>query len=573
MIIFKSLEYKNFRSAGNEITRIDFLKSPSTLIIGKNGSAKSTIIWALYFCLYGKTYDSSVNKPQLLNRLTNKNLTTEVEFSIGQKEYRVIRGIKPNIFEIYENGNLIPQPSDIKDYQNLLEKDILRKDSKSFLQIEILGKTDYKPFMKLPAGDRRKFVEDLLDIQVFSTMNVILKDKIDKAKLALSSIEKNISIVDVKIEAELKNINNIKENNDNIIEGKRKQIDDTNRLIESIDSDYKKLNSQLIELKGSLDQYKDLNTNISNLNTYKTKFNLKKQAMDKEVKFFEENDNCPTCKQTISTEFKTTIVDFNKSKNKEYDEALDKIKVKLDGYLKNLEDFNTINNSINEINNKIYGLSNDKRNKLEYIKSLNNEINSINNSTIQSSVNNSDIEELRKELENLKNEKYYKLDDINIMNTASLLLKDSGIKTNIIRQYIPIINQSINKYLECLDLYINFELDEVFNETIKSSGMDILTYGCFSEGEKQKIDLALTFAWRDIAKRRNSGSSNLLIMDEVLDGSLDADSSIDLLQILDTFNSDTNIFVISHRPDLYYDKFRSIITFKKVKNFSKIVEN
>lgn len=573
MIIFKSLSYKNFRSTGNEFTKIDFLRSPSTLVIGKNGSAKSNIIWALYFCLYGKTFDSSVNKPQLLNRIVNKELLTEVEFSISEVEYKVIRGIKPNIFEIYKNGELIPQNSDIKDYQYKLEKEILKIDSKSFLQIVVLGKTDYRPFMKLTALERRTIVEDLLDIQIFSSMNIILKGKIDESKKILSEYNNAISILEVKIEAEKKNIENIKSNTDSIVNIKKEYIIDTEKEIKVIEIKIKEYKKELEVHQDNVENLLDIENKVKKLSDYNTQFNSKKNELLQENRFYDNNQHCPTCKQEISIDFKNSKIEKNNSKKVEYEQALSKVNEQLNDNRLLLTKIKEKLNIISNINNNISDLSRENNSKNNYIKTLNNEINDIisNNSLLKQ--NNNDIDKLRLDLDKEICNKNKLVDEVNIMNVSALLLKDSGIKTNVIRQYIPIINQSINKYLECLDLYINFELDDKFNETIKSSGMDILTYGCFSEGEKQKIDLALTFAWRDIAKKRNSASCNLLIMDEVLDGSLDSDSSIDLLQILDTFSNDTNIFVISHRPDLYYDKFRNIISFKKTKNFSKIVEN
>lgn len=569
MILFKKLRWQNLLSTGNQFTEVLLNKSKSTLIVGENGAGKSTILDALSFVLYGKPF-RNINKPQLLNSITGKGLLVEIEFSIGNKEYLIRRGIKPGIFEVYQNGNLINQNSDVREYQDMLEKTILKMNHKSFGQIVVLGSANYVPFMQLNAGERRGVVEDLLDIQIFSVMNSLLKDKINQNKSDIREAEYQIELIEQKIELTQKHIESLQSNNDDLIAAKegmiedlQQQIDDTFRHIEALNKNIAELSAHITDA----DAVANKKTKILELeSTLETKI----RALKKEVSFFHDHDNCPTCKQGIDHDFKESRIENRKTQLAEVEEAMSKLDGKITAINDRIKEITYVNNQITSLNNEITECNGDIRSWNNSIDTLKKEIHTIRANTTQIDNSQNEIDELRKDFGRKNKRKYELLDQKEVLDIASSLLKDTGIKTRIIKQYVPIINKLVNKYLAALDFFVNFELDEKFNETIKSRFRDEFSYASFSEGEKMRIDLALMFTWRAIAKLRNSASTNLLIMDEVFDSSLDVGGTEEFLKILDGLTSDSNVFIISHKGDQLYDKFHSVIRFEKHKNFSRI---
>jgi len=569
VILFKKLRWQNLLSTGNQFTEVLLNKSKSTLIVGENGAGKSTILDALSFVLYGKPF-RNINKPQLLNSITGKGLLVEIEFSIGNKEYMIRRGIKPGIFEVYQNGNLINQNSDVREYQDMLEKTILKMNHKSFGQIVVLGSANYVPFMQLNAGERRGVVEDLLDIQIFSVMNSLLKDKINQNKSDIREAEYQIELIEQKIELTQKHIESLQSNNDDLIAAKegmiedlQQQIDDTFRHIEALNKNIAELSAHIADA----DAVANKKTKILELeSTLETKI----RALKKEVSFFHDHDNCPTCKQGIDHDFKESRIENRKTQLAEVEEAMSKLDGKITAINDRIKEITYVNNQITSLNNEITECNGDIRSWNNSIDTLKKEIHTIRANTTQIDNSQNEIDELRKDFGRKNKRKYELLDQKEVLDIASSLLKDTGIKTRIIKQYVPIINKLVNKYLAALDFFVNFELDEKFNETIKSRFRDEFSYASFSEGEKMRIDLALMFTWRAIAKLRNSASTNLLIMDEVFDSSLDVGGTEEFLKILDGLTSDSNVFIISHKGDQLYDKFHSVIRFEKHKNFSRI---
>ena len=567
MIIFKKLRYKNFLSTGNEFNEIILNKTKSTLIMGRNGAGKTTFIQAFVFALYGKAY-AKINKNQLVNSITRKDCLVELEFSIGSTNYFVRRGIKPNIFEIYQNDVLIDQDSNIGDYQELLEN-IIKMNYKSCCQHVILGSTNYIPFMELSAGDRRTVVEDLLDIQIFSVMNSILKQKNDAIKSEIEAISNKIELSEKLIEANNKHAKNLKTNNDEIINLKKSQIDEIKNSIATSYAEIQALEETEERLRSSITDNGSLSDKKISLLDFNRKIKDKKNSTLKDIKFFEENNECPTCKQSIDEHFKSNSIESKNNLIVNYDEALSKIEVQYRAVETRLNEISKIYENITSVSNKIRDLKSTIKNSLSIIDRYKNEIKTI----IQNSTKEDtevDNKKLIEQLESSIEEKNKLFERKKMQEVAGILLKDSGIKTKIINKYVPLINKYINKYLSELDFFVNFEIDDKFNETIKSRGRDDFTYSSFSEGEKARINLALMFAWREIAKLRNSSSCNLLIMDEVTDSSLDDEGTEYFLKIIDSLSHDNNIFVISHHGDRLYDKFHSVIEVNKVKNFSKI---
>ena len=557
-------------STGNTPTVVDLTRSPTTLIIGKNGAGKSTMLDALNFALYGKAF-RSINKPQLINTVNEKELVVELEFDIGSKQFKIIRGIKPMIFEIYLNGKLLNQDSKSRDYQKYLEKSIIKMNEKSFRQIVVLGSADYVPFMQLPASHRREVIEDLLDIRIFSTMNVVLKEYIMRLRDTLYSVENDIAITEQSIKLhkqymdsdKKKQQNRIKENeakvteNQNIIE---KYIDDKSIIIDSIE----KLNLKITDKPIVLNKLENLQSLFS-----KIEANSKRQrdAMD----FFKTNDECPTCSQGISEGHKNTMTKEKSDKLAVLEDAEGKIQNDISSHRDRLHEVDSVISEITDKEREISALEISIHNINNFIKDIQTEIqNEINDSKNDTSKEFEKLDELSTTLSVSREKRIEIMEQQQYQNIASSLLKDTGIKTKIIRQYLPIMNQFINSYLSALGLSVSFQLDENFNETIKSRYKDSFSYPSFSEGEKTRIDLALMLAWRQLAKMKNSTSTNLLIMDEVFDGSLDGDATEELIRILTNLEGRVNIFVISHRNAELQDKFRSIIEFVKEGNFSRI---
>lgn len=569
MIIFSYVKWKNFLSTGNVFTTIILNKNKTTLIVGENGAGKSTILDALTFVLFGKSF-RKINKPQLVNSINNKELLVEVEFTISNKNYKVIRGIKPNIFEIYKDGELINQSADAKDYQEILEKQILKINFKSFCQVVVLGSASFLPFMQLPAAQRREIIENLLDLQIFTTMNSLLKDKVSKNKDVIKECESNKNLLEQKIHLSKEYLKKVENNIEKTESSRKKVFEEIEQKIKSVKKDYDKSLKLLDKQKSKFKDEDKYNKKYSSLNNLKIKIENNISNTENEIIFFHKNDNCPTCNQTIDNTFKISSIE---EKQKQVEEMKD-------GLAKMEESFNEVNKKLKEFSDI----------KVEYNKSLINiqmlmsEINSLNknkklflnqieeDNTQEALEESTKIAEYKKQLEEIQKQYYELIEERTILNASSILLKDGGIKTRIIKKYIPIINKNINRYLSALNFFVKFELDEEFNEIIKSRHRDEFSYSSFSEGERMKINLAILFTWRLISKMRNSINTNILIMDEVFDSSLDSNSTEDFMKILNDMNENTNTIVISHKTEQLNDKFDNIIKFKKIKNFSKVVQ-
>ena len=571
MIYFTKVRWKNLLSTGNVFTEIDLCKSQSTLIVGENGSGKSTFLEAISFALYGKPF-RKINKPMLVNSINQKNLLVEIEFTIGKKQYLVRRGLKPNIFEILIDGILINQEAASKDYQEVLEKNILRLTHKSFSQIITLGSSTFVPFMQLPAQLRREFIEDLLDIQIFSTMNVLLKDRMQKNKDEITACTNKISLCEQKIELNKKHIESIKQNTDDIIVIKQKKIDEHIGMI-TLESTAKDTKQTTIDtLTATISDKSKVVKKQKKISEYRTDIQYKKNDCTKHITFFESHDDCPTCTQNIDVAIKAEKVEESNKKLKEYNDAIEQLAEEEKKVEIRLQEISVIEDKIADMKLEIT----DSQNKIQvyskYNIELQKEINTLNVQQQKFETDAYDLNESKEELKKIEEEKEKLVNRKTLLSTASFLLKDGGIKTKIIKQYVPVINKLINKYLASMDFFVQFELDENFDEKIKSRFRDEFTYGSFSEGEKSRLDLALLFTWRAVSKLRNSTSTNLLILDEVFDSSLDTVGNEYLLNILNN-NVGGNIFIISHKGDTLMDKFSNIIKFEKVKNFSQMVIN
>jgi DNA repair exonuclease SbcCD ATPase subunit len=571
MIIFQKVRWKNFLSTGLNFTEINLTRSPNTLIIGNNGAGKSTILDALCFALFGKPF-RKINKPQLLNSINQADCVVEVEFSIGKREYKVIRGIKPNVFEVYCNGVLVDQDAKAKDYQEHLEKFILKLNYKSFTQVVILGSASFVPFMQLSPADRRAIIEDLLDIQIFSTMNGVVKEKMALIKDASTKNKYDMDLTSERINFQKQSIEEHRKHNDAEIEKKLKEVSDSEEQIKKLNKDIELIQKHIDVLNSKISDKLAMEKKSSKLLQFEAKLESRIKKLEKEKAFYEENDNCPTCKQGIKKEFKAEQVSGLNTTKQEVAKALDDIHGQITTTSNRIEEIQKVLKHIQAHNNEIIKHNSTITNVNSYIHKLHGEINDLSNRKDNLEEENAKLKELKTELaamvakqEELSSEKQY-------YEFAGSLLKDTGIKTKIIRQYLPIMNKLINKYLTAMDFFVNFNINESFEETIKSRHRDEFSYANFSEGEKMRIDLALLFTWRQIAKLKNSTNTNLLILDEVFDSSLDGVGTEEFLKLIHEMGNDTNIFVISHKGDQLFDKFRSIIKFEKHNNFSRIAK-
>ena len=569
MIVFKKLRWQNLLSTGNQFTEILLNRSKSTLIVGENGAGKSTILDALSFAMYGRAF-RNINKAQLINSITGKGMLIELEFSIGQKEYLIRRGIKPNIFEIYQDSQLLNQQADAREQQDFLERQILKLNHKSFGQIVVLGSANFVPFMQLSAQERRTVIEDLLDIQIFTTMNSLLKEKVSDNRSSIQDSDYQIALLEQKIDLGEKHIDSIRTNIDDLIKTKQELIEELDLSVSSTSHLVDQTMTSIAELSQQIEDQDKVTTRKSKLLQMEKDLEAKVKKFKKEIDFFHDHDNCPTCKQGIDHDFKEQWVTARNSKTDEITSAMTQIETEITNLEARLEEIRAVNAKITALNQQCTNYNADIRSWQKSIDTIKQEIESIRNNTKTIDDNSDQVTAARKELKLLSGRKIELIEQREILEVSGVLLKDGGIKTKIIKQFVPIMNKLINKYLAAMDFFVQFELDEKFNETIKSRFRDEFTYASFSEGEKMRIDLALMFTWRAIAKLRNSASTNLLIMDEVFDSSLDSAGTEEFMKILDTLAQDTNTFVISHKGDQLYDKFHSVIKFEKHANFSRM---
>jgi DNA repair exonuclease SbcCD ATPase subunit len=567
MILFKTIRWKNFLSTGNTYTEIDLTRENLTLVVGDNGAGKSTILDALCFALFNKPF-RKVTKTQLINSINNKESLVELEFKVGTKEYKIRRGMKPNVFELFQNGLMMDQSADKKDYQDILENQILKMNFKSFCQVVIIGSASFVPFMQLPTGDRRKIIEDLLDLQIFSHMNQVLKAKVSenseeqiRAQATQQGIEGQIKIV-------ADHLTTVEASNAKMLDEKKERLEATENSILHIRDEYSKLNDEVEGLRASIADEK-VSARVKKLDILSHQIRANLAAIEGEKEFFTKNDDCPTCRQLIDKAFKSEVIAGKDKQIDEIKEGLVKLTEQYETSTKELNDIMSVQNTIQQKNLELHALATNATSLMKYAKDLKKEIEST-AETMSTEDTREKLQELIDKNESLIDQYNELVDKEKVYIVALSLLRDDGIKSRIIKQYVPVINKFINKYLAAMDFFVNFELDENFNETIKSRHRDEFSYASFSEGEKMRINLAVLFTWRAISKLRNSASTNLLIMDEVLDGSLDGNGTDEFLKILSGLVENTNTFIISHKTDQMYDKFNSVLKFEKHKNFSRI---
>jgi DNA repair exonuclease SbcCD ATPase subunit len=570
MILFKTIRYKNFLSSGNNFTEISLNQHRNNIIVGTNGAGKSTILDALTFGLFNKPF-RKINKPQLINSINGKDCRVEIDFAIGKKEYTVIRGMKPNIFEIYVDGKMLNQDAATGDQQKFLEQTILKLNYKSFTQIVVLGSSTFVPFMQLPLASRREIIEDLLDIQVFSVMNTNLKDRMKRLNDDIRFTENTIDLVNHKIEVQRNLIQELENKSEVIIQDKTVKINDLTKKTTFLLDENKDLNLYVSDKQSQLSEQDKFSGKFEQLKEFKFKFKTKVTNLVKENKFYADNDNCPTCKQGIDERFKLDKISKNSDTIKETEVAWEKLETEMEKVQEQLSAFRAISIDISNKHSQV-----DKNNNLIHhlqnqIAELEKEIDELNQQKDNSGEEYQALEKLVKQFDSHESVLAAHKEDKDYYSVAANLLKDTGIKTRIIKRYLPVMNKLINQYLQQMDFFVNFTLSESFEETIKSRYRDDFSYASFSEGEKSRIDIALMLTWRSVAKLKNSVDTNLLILDEIFDSSLDSTGTDELSFILRNFTNDVNLFIISHREHMV-EKFDRVLKFNKVKNFSKMEE-
>ena len=572
MIEFKTIKWKNFLSTGNNFTEIDLSSHQKTLIVGENGAGKSTILDALCFGLFNKPF-RKINKPQLVNTINCGDCRVEIDFTIGSVDWKVVRGMKPTVFEIYKNGSILDQSAAAADQQKWLEQNVLKLNYKSFTQIVVLGSSTFVPFMQLPAAGRREVIEDILDIRIFSTMNVILKERVKDVKEEVSNLEYAVSILREKVDVQRNYIHKLKEQSQQNIEEKENTISVLEESIRHKKLDVESYMGRLDSLNEELEKYKDLDSKINKLNEFSITFSGKIKELSKEQKFFKSNEICPTCNQDISNDLKETKISETSTKIQKFKDALDKLNEDQLEVNKTVSERTEILGCIGTVQSKINECFKEVEWNEKRVRDLHTEIKTINTN---SSTIDEETEKIKVLIDQGKSQELQRRQLIRKQSELKMvadILKDGGVKSTIIRKYLPVMNTLINKYLQELEFYVNFNLDETFNETIKSRFRDEFSYASFSEGEKMRIDLALLFTWREVAKLKNSVNTNLLILDEVFDSSLDSNGTADFINILKNITEGNNVFVISHKQDILHDKFDNVIEFKKIKNFSRPVQS
>ena len=569
MIRFHAVRWKNFLSTGAQFTEVKLDKATTTLIVGENGAGKSTILDAICFCLFNKPF-RSINKPQLMNSINGKGLQVEIEFSIGPKDYKIVRGSRPGIFEIYVNDDLLNQDAASKDYQKYLEDNILKLNYKSFTQIVILGSASFTPFMQLPLGHRREIIEDILDIQIFTVMNSVLKDKNADLKNQITSIDTQIEIGKNKVKMQQQYIATLENDKQKKVEDVQKRILETSAEISQLTASVVAERETEENLKSSISDAKEKRNKRTEMGSLLRKLSERITAQEGHIHFYHDNDVCPTCSQSLEDEVKSNAIQSHTHKIEEIASAIETLNTQLTDIETRLAEIDSIEEKISEHQSNIIRINSSIIANQNYIQKLQEDLSSSSTETTDINGEKAKLKTLAKEVVAYADEKSKISEEKHYLDIASILLKDTGIKTKIIRQYLPVINKLVNKYLVAMDFFCHFELDETFNEKIKSRHRDEFSYASFSEGEKQRIDLALVFTWRTIAKMKNCASTNLLLLDEVFDSSLDANGTDYVMNLINTLGDETNVFVISHKGDLLFDKFRSVIKFEKHQNFSRI---
>lgn len=567
MITFTQVRYKNILSTGNAWTSIDLNRNKSTLIVGENGAGKSTILDAISFALYGKAF-RKINKPQLVNSINQRDLMVEVYFTSNGTEFIIKRGMKPNIFEIWKNGELLNQDASARDYQAYLEENILKMNYKSFGQVVVLGSSTFVPFMQLPAFHRREVIEDLLDIQIFSTMSNLLKEKVNLNKASLVDVKYQIDIIKNKIESAKEHNESIRRIKENEVSRIKEKMREKIEFIEGEESRSEELDEKITALIGKISDKVDVKSKFDQFKTLKSDLNTKVATLHKDVQFYDAHDNCPTCRQGIEHDFKASTLSEKRGKISEIENALHMLDGKIEKVSTRLDEISEVETELHRLNLDRTEHSANIRIAKSTLVGLKKELDEAEKDVGE--IDTSKIAGFKEELRNLTDTQKKLSEDKETLSVVGSMLKDGGIKTRIIKQYVPIMNKLINKYLAAMEFFVDFQLDENFNEKILSRFRDEFSYASFSEGEKLRIDLALMFTWRAVSRLRNSVTTNLLIMDEVLDGSLDQAGTDEFLKIVNEITADSNVFIISHKGDSLHDKFDHVIKFEKKKNFSQI---
>ena len=571
MIIFKTVKWKNLLSSGNNFTELKLDEHATTLILGENGSGKSTLLDAMCFGLYGRGF-RNLKKELLVNSVNQSGLLVEINFSIGKREYKVIRGVKPNKFEIYVDNVFVNQDATVRDYQEHLEKNILKMSHRSFTQVAILGSANFVPFMQLKAKDRRNLVEDLLDISIFSTMMDLLRKRQSSHTIEVRETVHEINIMEERISGLTSQLNALHENREQKIGKFETTIKETDDNIEVLLSKVDAKNKLIKEKTSSISDRDPQEDRLKQAKNLFSKLEDKKHLVIKEIAFYQDNDNCPTCKQDLDEEHKKTHLAEKQKKAIELAHALDQINGTIQDSTNRMEEIGRVQEGITSLQSQISVLQTEIISNQKYISKLNHEIRDLKTETSYTNTAQNQIDANEESLEILHKKKESLVEQGHYYDIANTLLRDQGVKQKIIKQYVPIMNNMINKYLAALEFFVGFELDESFEETIKSRFRDVFKYDNFSQGEKMRIDLALLFTWRTIARMKNSVNTNLLILDEVFDSSLDVAGTDDFLKLLNTLTEKTNTFIISHKGEALYDKFNNVIRMEKHKNFSRIAE-
>ena len=568
MIIFEKIRWKNFLSTGNVFSEIDLTEGRTNLIVGSNGAGKSTILDALTFSLFARPF-RKISKSMLINSINEKDCVAEIEFRIGKIEYKVVRGMKPSKFEIYCNGVLWDKESSVNEQQKNFENSVLKMNYKSFTQIVVLGSSTFVPFMKLSVPQRREIIEDILDIQVFSTMNLLLKDRVKENNVEIRDVDYQIDLLKDKIELQKQHMLTLEKRTEEDIKKKQKQIEEYQTTETHGTEEVLILTQQIERLNKEMKEYSKSSEKLKKLNTFLIKLTHKLNTCEKDRKFFEDHDVCPTCSQELEKEFVATMTDDLDDKIKDISIGKDELLEAIEQEEKRLEKFTELSTEVNNINTTISQTNFQLMTIRKQITDIENEIKELEGTNPDKKAEYNKLETFIKDKKNFSRQYADLKKDGDVLTTAGQLLKDYGIKTRIIKTYLPTMNKLINDFLQRMEFYVNFTLDENFEEIIKSRSSDIFSYDSFSEGEKARIDIALLLTWRSIAKLKNSVDTNLLILDEIFDGSLDQTGTSDLGYILRNFDENTKVYVISHKQNLD-DKFDRTITVEKSKNYSTL---
>ena len=570
MIYFKKLRWRNFLSTGNQFLEVDLAKSPSTLIIGTNGAGKSTMLDALCFALFNRAF-RDIKKEQLVNTINSNDCEVECEFETANKKYRIVRGIKPNKFEIYCNDVMLNQDASNVDYQNTLEQNILKCNYRAFCQVVILGSTSYEPFMHLRARYRREVVEEILDIRVFSHMDLLLRQKQGELNKSVIDVKHRYDLMTEKYELQKKHFDEIKNRDTTDIENRKQQLKENEQSNYEYNQKLQLLNEKIISTKAEIWGGEKVFKKESELNKLESKIEHKLDREKKDVEFFEQNDNCPTCTQPIDERFRQTQIHEGKKQISKLEEGLQQLTAEMGRTQEQIKQYKAVEKRLNDLDISVAKINTSISEINRHSNRLDTEIAKFENADTNTNVIQKELEQIKEDLKLVNVEKQKAVEEKKYIDIAREILNDTGVKANIIKKYLPIMNNLINKYLQSMDFFVNFHLDEEFNETIKSRFRDTFNYNSFSEGEKLRIDLALLFTWRTIAKMKNSTNTNLLILDEIFDSSLDSQGTEDFFKILKTLTNE-NTFIISHKGDILFDKFTNIIKFEKYKNFTRLAQ-